>query len=143
MPSDRLDGDRVLAWLRELIEQTCPSPPALLGHLLGGAMAARLASDHGDQLSELVLVDTFGLGWNRPALRFAIPLAAYVAHPTEPARDRFLAQCFMDFDGLRDGLGERFEPFGDYSLALGTHEDRERRASQPAFGVRHPAHSAG
>jgi pimeloyl-ACP methyl ester carboxylesterase len=117
LPDGRLDGDRVLAWLSELIERTCPSSPALVGHLLGGAIAARFAGDHGDQLSDVVLVDTFGLGWNRPALRIAIPLVAYVAHPTERTRDRFLAQCFSDFDRLRDELGEQFEPFGDYSLA--------------------------
>jgi pimeloyl-ACP methyl ester carboxylesterase len=117
MPDGRLDGDRVLTWLSELIERTCSSPPVLVGHLLGGAIAARFASGHGEQISKVVLVDTFGLGWNRPALRFAIPLAAYIAHPTERTRDRFLAQCMLDFDRMRDELGERFEPFGDYSLA--------------------------
>src|SRR5438445_2118152 len=33
-----LDADRVFAWIDELIEQTCTSPPALIGHLLGGAI---------------------------------------------------------------------------------------------------------
>jgi len=138
LPDGRLDGDRVLMWLRELIERTCPSPPALLGHLLGGAIAARFASDHNDRLSELVLVDTFGLGWNRPALRFALPLVAYIAHPTERTRDRFLAQCFSDFDGLRDELGERFEPFGDYSLAWARTKTAKAalRSLMPEFGTR-------
>ncbi len=36
-----LDADRVLAWLGELIEQTCASPPMLVGYALGGAIAAR------------------------------------------------------------------------------------------------------
>lgn len=138
MPDGRLDGDRVLTWLSELIEQTCPSPPALVGHLLGGAIAARFASDHGDRLSELVLVDTFGLGWNRPAMRFAIPLVAYIAHPTERTRDRFLAQCFSDFDGLRAELGEQFEPFGAYSLAWARTKTAKAalRSLMPEFGAR-------
>src|ERR1700745_4017102 len=38
-----LDAERVLAWLSELIERTCESPPALVGHLGSGAIAARLA----------------------------------------------------------------------------------------------------
>jgi pimeloyl-ACP methyl ester carboxylesterase len=37
----KLDVDRVVAWLAELVERTCPSPPVLVGHLLGGAIAAR------------------------------------------------------------------------------------------------------
>jgi pimeloyl-ACP methyl ester carboxylesterase len=117
LPNDRLDADRVLAWLGELIERTCPSPPALVGHLVGGAIAARFAADEADRISRLVLVDTFGLGWNRPALRFAIPLIAYIARPSERTLDRFLQQCFVDFDGLREQMGERFEPFGAYALA--------------------------
>jgi pimeloyl-ACP methyl ester carboxylesterase len=138
MPDGRLDGDRVLTWLSELIERTCSSPPALVGHLLGGAIAARFASGHGDQLSGVVLVDTYGLGWNRPALRFAVPLVTYIAHPTERTRDRFLAQCFSDFDGLRDELGERFEPFGDYSLAWARTKTAKAalRSLMPEFGTR-------
>ncbi len=138
MPDGRLDGDRVLRWLSELIEQTCPSPPALVGHLLGGAIAARFASNHSDQLHKVVLVDTFGLGWNRPALRFAVPLVAYIAHPTERTRDRFLAQCFIDFDGVRDELGGRFEPFGDYSLAWARSKTAKAalRSLMPEFGTR-------
>lgn len=116
MPDGPLDADRVLAWLGELIERTCPSPPALVGHLLGGAIAARFAGEHADLLSRLVLVDTFGLSWNLPSPRFALPLMAYVARPTEHTRDRFLEKCFVDFDGLRGQMGERFEPFGAYAL---------------------------
>jgi pimeloyl-ACP methyl ester carboxylesterase len=41
-----LDSDRVLAWLGELLEQTCTAPPYLAGHLLGGALAARFALAH-------------------------------------------------------------------------------------------------
>lgn len=63
-----LDADRVLAWLGHLIEQTCPSPPALVGHVLGGAIAARFAIEHEDRLRRLVLVDALGLGQFRPLL---------------------------------------------------------------------------
>ena len=38
----QLDADRVLAWLGELIEHTCPSPPALVG--LRSAAPSRPAS---------------------------------------------------------------------------------------------------
>src|SRR2546423_6476131 len=55
-----LDAERVLAWLGELIERTCPSPPVLVGHMLGGAIAARFAIDHSDPLCPLVLGGPFG-----------------------------------------------------------------------------------
>ena len=38
-----LDADHVLAWLNELIEQTCSTPPTLVGYALGGAIAAMVA----------------------------------------------------------------------------------------------------
>jgi len=82
LPDGPLDHDRVRTWLSELIERTCASPPALVGHLLGGAIAARFASERLDQLSRLVLVDSFGLSWNRTSPRFALPMLAYIARPT-------------------------------------------------------------
>ena len=86
LPDGPLDHDRVRTWLSELIERTCASPPALVGHLLGGAIAARFASERRDQLSRLVLVDSFGLSWNRTSPRFALPMLAYIARPTEHTR---------------------------------------------------------
>jgi pimeloyl-ACP methyl ester carboxylesterase len=113
-----------------------------VGHLLGGTIAARFASERREQLSRLVLVDSFGLSWNRTSPRFALPLLAYIARPTEHTRDRFLAQCFVDFDGLRGQLGERFEPIGEYALEWARNEDREEGSPQPHAGVRNPAHPA-
>jgi pimeloyl-ACP methyl ester carboxylesterase len=138
LPDGRLDSDRVLAWLRELIEQTCSSSPALVGHLLGGAIAARFTSEHGDLVSRLVLVDTFGLSWNRPSPRIALPLMAFVARPTERTRDRFLDKCFVDFDGLRGQMGEDFEPFGAYALEWARTKSAKAalRSLMPQFGVR-------
>ena len=53
----------------ELIEPTCPTPPVLVGHALGGAIAARFAAAHGDRIGRLVLVDALGLGPVRPGAR--------------------------------------------------------------------------
>jgi pimeloyl-ACP methyl ester carboxylesterase len=114
----RLDADRMAAWLGELIERTCPSRPVLVGHVLGGAIAARFAIDQSDRLRRLVLVDTLGLGRFRPAPRFALTLVAFLARPTERTYDRFMRQCSFDLDGLRDQMGERWEPFVAYNLEL-------------------------
>lgn len=113
-----LDADRLAAWLGELIERTCTSRPVVVGHVLGGAIAARFAVDHGDRLRQLVLVDTLGLGRFRPAPRFALTLIGFQARPTERTYNRFMRQCSFDLDGLREQMGERWEPFVAYNLEL-------------------------
>lgn len=118
VPDGPLDADCVLQWLDELIEQTCPSPPVLVGHVLGGAIAARYAVEHGDRLSRLVLVDSLGLGRFRPAPRFALTLLGFQARPSERSYNRFMRQCSRDFDGLREQMGERWQPFVSYNLQL-------------------------
>jgi pimeloyl-ACP methyl ester carboxylesterase len=118
VPDGPLDADRVLSWLAELIERTCPSPPTLVGHVLGGAIAARFAADQGDRLSRLVLVDTLGLGRFRPAPRFALTMVGFLARPTEGSYNRFMRQCSYDLDGLREEMGERWDPFVSYNLDL-------------------------
>jgi len=121
-----LDADRVFAWLGELIERTCPSPPALVGHLLGGAIAARFARDHGDRVSRLVLVDSFGLGRYRPAPRYALAMIRFLARPTERTQDRLFRQCMVDLDGWREQMGDRWKPLEAYAL------DRARTPSVKA-----------
>ena len=113
-----LDADRMAAWLGELIERTCPSRPALVGHVLGGAIAARFAIDHPDRLRVLVLVDSLGLGRFRPSPRFALGLIGFQARPTERTYNRFMRQCSFDLDGLREQMGEGWEPFVAYNLEL-------------------------
>ena len=118
VPDGPLDADRVLAWLAELIERTCSSPPTLVGHVLGGAIAARFAADQGNRLSRLVLVDTLGLGRFLPAPRFALTMVGFLARPTEGSYNRFMRQCSFDLDGLREQMGERWDPFVSYNLDL-------------------------
>ncbi|ADB62846.1 alpha/beta hydrolase fold protein (plasmid) [Haloterrigena turkmenica DSM 5511] len=118
-----LDADSVVTWLGELVEQTCPTPPTLIGHLLGGAIAARFASDRGDRLQRLVLVDALGLGRFRPSARFAFGLLRFLVRPTDRAYHRFLGQCLFDRDGLIEGMGDTWEPF------LAYHLDRSRTPS--------------
>ena len=76
-----LDAGRVLEWLDELIEQTCPSPPVLAGHALGGAIAARFAGERGDRVRGIVLVDTLGLVPFAPAPGFGMALNDFLAQP--------------------------------------------------------------
>lgn len=111
-----LDADGLRAWLNGLIERTCAAPPVLVGHVLGGAIAARFAVNHGDRVSRLVLVDSLGLGRFRPAPAFALTMLAFLARPTERSYTRFMRQCSFDLDGLRGELGSEWEAFVAYSL---------------------------
>jgi pimeloyl-ACP methyl ester carboxylesterase len=111
-----IDAARVLTWLGELIERTCPSPPALVGYALGGAIAARFAGVHGDRISRLVLVDALGLTRFEPAPDFGLALNDFLAQPTEHSHDHLWRQCALDLDGLRRRMGERWEPFKGYNV---------------------------
>jgi pimeloyl-ACP methyl ester carboxylesterase len=111
-----LDADRALAWLGELIEWTCSSPPALVGHGLGGALAARWASVPGHRLSRLVLVDALGLAPFEPAPSFGLALNRFLEQPTEDTRDGLFQQCFADLDSLRRQMGERWKAIEIYAL---------------------------
>jgi pimeloyl-ACP methyl ester carboxylesterase len=106
-----LDVERLVAWLDALVEMTCETPPVILGHVLGGAIAARFAARHPGRLSRLVLVDSLGLGRFRPAPRFALTMIGYQARPTERSYDRFMRQCSIDLDDLREGMGVHWDPF--------------------------------
>ncbi len=89
----------------------------LVGHVLGGAIAARFAARDDGRLSGLVLVDSLGLAPFRPSLRFVLSMLAFRARPSESSYHRFMRQCSHDLDGLREELGERWEPSVSYNLA--------------------------
>lgn len=113
-----LDTEQLLAWLGALIEHTCVEPPVLVGHTLGGAIAARFAARHGGRLKRLVLVDSLGLAPFRPSPRFALAMVHFMMRPSGHSYDRFMRQCSADLDGLRQQMGERWEPFEAYTLEL-------------------------
>jgi len=127
IPGEAPDVDAVLAWLDGLIEATCERPPLLVGHVLGGAIAARYAIGQGERLAGLVLVDSLGLARFRPAPRFALGLFAFLTRPSERSFDRFMRQCSYDLDGLKRQMGERWGPFVAYNVQL---------ASDPASKLR-------
>lgn len=114
--SKDLDTDLVFSWLSELIERTCSSPPALVGNILGGSIAARFCVDHGEHVGQLVLVNSLGLGKFRPAPSFAFRLFRFMVWPTEKNFNRFFPHCMYDVEDLQSGLGEKWDPFMAYNL---------------------------
>jgi pimeloyl-ACP methyl ester carboxylesterase len=113
-----LDAARVTDWLGELIEQTCATPPVLVGQLVGGAIAARFAAEHGEQLDRLVLVTPLGLAPFEPSPAFGAALAGFLSSPDEKTHDELWAHCVHDLDGLRRQSGARWELLKAYSLDL-------------------------
>lgn len=115
---EELDEDRVLAWLDALIEASGPQPPVLVGHLLGGALAARYAAADGRGIGGLVLVDALGLARFRPSLRFLLTLLGFQIRPTAGSFRRFMGQCAHDREALRERMGDRWETFVAYAVAF-------------------------
>jgi pimeloyl-ACP methyl ester carboxylesterase len=126
-PGDtRLDMDRMLAWLGELIDQTCETPPAMVAQLLGGAIALRFALRHPGRLDRLVLEDTFGLRPFQPTPEFEQALLAFLARPAESTYEGLWRRCAFDLDTLREGLGDDWALYKAYNLD---------RADSPSLGA--------
>jgi pimeloyl-ACP methyl ester carboxylesterase len=117
VPDGPPDVATTLAWLDELIEQTCAIPPVLVGKGAAGALAARFSIDHSDRVDRLVLVDTYGLDRFRPTPGMALSLIGVLLRPSERGLQRsFRNYCFVDLDGVRTAMGERYEWMAAYAL---------------------------
>jgi pimeloyl-ACP methyl ester carboxylesterase len=123
---DQIDVHRVMVWLGELIARTCNTPTAMVGQLLGGAIAARFASNEGRRLSRLVLVDTFGLRPFQPAPKFGLALSTFLTLPTESTHTDLWEHCAFNLHALRQRMGTQWPSFEAYNL------DRARTPSVQA-----------
>ncbi len=133
-----LTSDSVLEWLDTVIGRTTAEPPVLVGHLLGGAIAARFAAERGDRIERLVLVDSLGLGRFRPSPLFMFGLVRFMVRSNERSYDSFLGQCMLDQGRLVREMGEDWEPFVTYSFARSRSPDVKAamRTLMKQLGVR-------
>jgi len=115
---DAVDERAVLDWLEALVEGMCSSAPVLVGHVLGGSLAARYAARRRTGPAGLVLVDSLGLSRFRPSLRFLLTLVGFQVRPTEWTYEMFMGQCAYDRDALRDRMGGLWSRFARYNLDL-------------------------
>ena len=111
-----LEADRVVRWLGELLEETCPGPATVVGHVVAGPIAAKLAASRHRRIARLVLVDTLGLVPFQPSPEFGGALGAFLAEPDEATFAGLWRYCAHDVDRVRRELGERWETFIGYSL---------------------------
>jgi pimeloyl-ACP methyl ester carboxylesterase len=121
-----LDAAQVLAWLDQLIERTCPTPPVLVGYALGGAIAARLAAERPASIRRLVLIDALGLVDLAPSPEFRAAVEDFFAAPTRSTHGALWRYSAPDLDGLRARMGERWTAFEAYNV------ERARSAGQRA-----------
>lgn len=117
LPDGPYDVDVALRWLSSLVEQTCDSPPVLVGKGPAGALALRFAVEHSHRLAGLVLVDTHGLRRFRPSPAMALSFVGVMLRPTPQRVERSLGTyCFTDLDQVRHDMGERWEWFSALAL---------------------------
>jgi pimeloyl-ACP methyl ester carboxylesterase len=116
VPDGPIHSDRVLEWLRDLLECTCRTPAVLVGQILGGAIAARLAVEESDRLSHLVLSDTLGLAPFQPTPEFGAALLDFLQQPDEDTHDRLWERCAFDLDALRHRMGASWDSIKAYNL---------------------------
>jgi len=110
------DIDAVTGWMEDLIECTCAEPPVLVGHLLGGAVAARFAAARRERVDRLVMVDTLGLAAFQPEPVFESALTGFFSDPTSQNHDNLWRQCTYDLDTMRGWMGERWDWLKAYNL---------------------------
>lgn len=110
------DADQTLGWLDDVINCTCTKPPALVGHALGGAIAARFAIDRREQLSALVLVDSLGLAAFQPTPHFGQALKEFLSKPTVETHDHLWSYCAFNLEKMRHEMGEQWEWLKAYNL---------------------------
>ena len=106
------------AWLGELIDATCATPPVLVGRVVGGAVAAHFAANHPAAVAQLVLVDTLGLEAFNPDPRFGLAMRRFLADPSTSSFERFMEFCSFDLDTVRRQLGSRWTPYAEYAVEL-------------------------
>jgi pimeloyl-ACP methyl ester carboxylesterase len=111
-----VDAERVLVWLGELIARTCPIPPAVVGQIVAGAIAARFVARSDERVERVVLVDALGLSAFQPAPEFGAALDDFLESPTADALDRLWARCAFDLDALCERLGDRWRALRAYAL---------------------------
>lgn len=120
------DADHAIAWLAALVERTCTGPPVLVGHVVGGALAARFSAQRPEDVAALVLVDSLGLRRFLPSPAFGYRLMRFMAKPTKERFGPFFDQCMFNASGVQRGFADDWEPFfEDYLANLQQEEQRD------------------
>ncbi len=115
-----IDASSIVEWLRLTIEHIGGEPPILVGHSLGGGVAARLAIEHPGHVSRVVLMDASSIGRpNRPSPPVLLAIVRFGARPTHANHERFLRRVLFDPGATAAKWGpDRWQAFEDYDTQL-------------------------
>jgi len=111
-----LDEGGVKKWLGELIAKTCDQPPILIGHSMGGSIAARFAFERGDEVGKLILINSGSLGPFRPPPSLLFALIRMIRKPDRAGLRRMQRQICFNADHMRAQMGDRLTALEDYQL---------------------------
>ena len=114
-PLARLDDGAFTDWFAALVREACDEQPILVAHSLGGSLAARFATRHGDLVRRLVLCGTPAIGRYRMPLGLRAAAIRFSLRPSERNAERFDRWAFSDFDRARGQDPEWFAAFSAYT----------------------------
>ena len=116
-PVARLDPATFADWFTALLRHTCDERPTLVAHSLGGSLAARFATEHGERLERLVIYGAPGVGRYRMPLGLRVTAIRFALRPSERNAERFDRWAFWNFDRVRAQDAEWFAAFGADTMA--------------------------
>jgi pimeloyl-ACP methyl ester carboxylesterase len=116
-PLERLDPATFASWFSALLRLTCDRPPPLVAHSLGGSLAARFATEHGELLERLVVYGAPGVGRYRMPRVLRVTAIRFALRPSERNAERFDRLAFFDLDRARREDPAWFAAFGADTLA--------------------------
>jgi pimeloyl-ACP methyl ester carboxylesterase len=119
-PVADLTADAFAEWFRALLRETCDDRPTLVGHSMGGSLAARYAVQHGESLSRLVIYAGTGVGPYRIPVGLALRAIMFGLRPSEKNADRLDDYGFFDLDAARRRDGEWLEAWSLYARERAT-----------------------
>ena len=126
----KLDAASVVDWLGHVIDQTCTEPPTLVGHSLGGSIAARFAIEHGQRVRQVVLVDSTSLSRQRPSPGLVVAILRFGARPSLANHDRFLRQVLFDPERTKALWGDRWSATTGYDIELANNKEVSKATGQ-------------
>jgi pimeloyl-ACP methyl ester carboxylesterase len=88
----------------------------VIGHSMGGGVAARFAIQHEERLRRLILVDASSLGAFRASIGLIVALVRFGARPSSASRERFLRHVLRDPARARSTWGVWWDALEAYDL---------------------------
>jgi pimeloyl-ACP methyl ester carboxylesterase len=116
-PLTDLNVDTFAQWLVELLRQTCPKKPTLIAHSLGGSLATRFFTEHGDLVRRLVIYAAPAIGPYRMPLGLRVVAIRFGLRPSQRTAERFARYALLDLDRTRRRDPRWFEAFSSYTLS--------------------------